>query len=98
MGRVNTTSAPSAVMVTNTGSMPQPVHGRMNGTPGHWQDYASTKRLPRRCLPWGPAAHSTSRSRPVPQVTGAAPSLVVDGINEEEGGVNVKRHGNQLEG
>ena len=43
---VNTTSAPSAVTVTNTGNMPQPVRGRMNGTPGQWQDFASTNDCP----------------------------------------------------
>src|SRR4029434_5771690 len=43
---VNTTSAPRAVTVTNTGSMPQPARGRMNGTPGQWQEFASTNDCP----------------------------------------------------
>src|SRR5205085_12428126 len=44
--RVNTTSAPIAVTVTNTGTMPQPVLGRFNGTPGQWENFASTNDCP----------------------------------------------------
>ena len=43
---VNTTSAPRAVTVTNTGSTPQPVRGRMNGSPGQWQNFAFTNDCP----------------------------------------------------
>jgi hypothetical protein len=86
--RVNTTSAPSAVMVTNTGSVPQPISGRMNGTPGHWQDYASTNDCP-TMLAVG--ASCTLNITFTPTATGdrGGAFLVIDGINEEEGGVNV---------
>ena len=84
---VNTTSAPRAVTVTNTGSTPQPVRGRMNGRQVNGKT-SLTQTIARRCLPWVPAAHSTSLSGPVLQVAGA-PTLVVDGIFEEEGFVNL---------
>jgi len=82
---VNTTSAPSAVTVTNTGSLPQPVHGRMNGAP--WQDYAYANDCP-SMLAVG--ARCTFTITFTPGATGwRGASLLVDGLNEEEGGVNV---------
>lgn len=39
---VNTTSAPKAVTVTNTGNVPQPVLARINGSPGIWEDFTQT--------------------------------------------------------
>ena len=85
--RVNTTSAPSAVTVTNTGSMPQPVRGRMNGTPGQWQGFASTNGCP-TMLAVG--ASCTLNITFTPSASGRrGASLVVDGINDEEGFVNV---------
>ena len=85
--RANTTSAPSAVTVTNTGSMPQPVRGRMNGTPGQWQGFASTNDCP-TMLAVG--ASCTLNITFTPSATSRRGAfLIVDGINEEEGYVNV---------
>ena len=72
---LNTASAPKSVTLTNTGSEPQPVYGRVNGSPGHWQDFTLTNDCPSK-LPWVRAAHSTSRSRRVPQVTAWPPSFL----------------------
>ena len=85
--RVNTTSAPSAVTVTNTGSMPQPVRGRFGGTPGQWENFASTNDCP-TMLAVG--ASCTLNITFTPSATGGwGAYLVVDGINDEEGFVNV---------
>jgi hypothetical protein len=85
--RVNTTSAPSAVTVTNTGSMPQPVRGRMNGTPGQWENFASTNDCP-TMLAVG--ASCTLNITFTPSATGRrGASLTVDGTFEEEGFVNL---------
>lgn len=67
---VNTTSGPRAVTVTNTGSTPQPVLGRMGGTPGQWQDFALTNDCPSR-LAGGANCTSASLSGRVLQVAGA---------------------------
>ena len=84
---VHTTSAPRAVTVTNTGNMPQPVRGRMNGTPGQWQDFASTNDCP-SMLAVG--ASCTFNITFTPSAAGGrGASLIVDGLNDEEGGVNV---------
>jgi hypothetical protein len=84
---INTTSAPSAVTVINTGNMPQPVRGRMNGTPGQWQNFASTNDCP-TMLAVG--ASCTFNITFTPSATGwRGAYLVVDGINDEEGFVNV---------
>ena len=84
---VNTTSAPRAVTVTNTGSTPQPVSGRMNGTAGQWQGFASTNDCP-TMLTVG--ASCTLNITFTPSATGGwGAYLVVDGINDEEGFVNV---------
>jgi hypothetical protein len=84
---VNTTSAARAVTVTNTGSTPQPVRGRINGTPGQWQAFASTNDCP-TMLPVG--ASCTLKITFMPSATGGWRAyLVVDGINDEEGFVNV---------
>ena len=84
---VNTTSAQRAVTLTNTGNMPQPVRGRVNGTPGQWQGFASTNDCP-TMLAVGASCilHITF----TPSATGGwGADLVVDGINDEEGFVNV---------
>ncbi len=82
---VNTTSAPRAVTVTNTGSMPQPVHGRVNGAP--WRDYAYTADCPSMIAV---GASCTLNISFTPGATGdRGASLLVDGLNEEEGGVNL---------
>ena|SRR5437667_820899 len=84
---VNTTSAPRAVTVTNTGSTPQPVRGRINGTPGQWQDFASTNDCP-TMLAVG--ASCTLNISFTPSATGGRGAvLVVDGTNDEESFVNV---------
>jgi hypothetical protein len=84
---VNTTSAPRAVTVTNTGSTPQPVRGRINGTPGQWQDFASTNDCP-TMLAVG--ASCTLNITFTPSATGSRGAvLVVDGTNDEGGFVNV---------
>jgi hypothetical protein len=84
---VSTTSAPRAVTLTNTGNMPQPVRGRMNGPPGQWQGFASTNDCP-TMLAVG--ASCTLNITFTPSATGAwGAILVVDGSNDEEGFVNV---------
>jgi hypothetical protein len=84
---VNTTSAPRAVTVTNTGSTPQPVRGRINGLPGQWQGFASTNDCP-LMLPAGASCTLTVTFTPS-RTGGWSAYLVVDGINDEEGIVNV---------
>jgi hypothetical protein len=84
---VNTASAPRAVTVTNTGRTPQPVRGRINGTPGQWEDFASTNDCP-TMLAVG--ASCTFNITFTPSATGGRGAmLVVDGTNDEEGFVNV---------
>ena len=84
---VNTTSAPIAVTVTNTGSTPQPVRGRINGPPGQWQDYAYTNDCPSMIAV---GASCTFNITFTPSATGGwGAYLVVDGINDEEGFVNL---------
>ena len=88
---VDTTSAPRAVTVINTGTMPQPVRGRMNGTPGQWQAFASTNDCP-TMLPVG--ASCTLKITFTPTAPGGwGAYLVVDGINDEEGFVYVEGTG-----
>ena len=43
---LNTSSAQKSVTLTNTGSAPQPVFGRVNGPPGNWQDFTQTNDCP----------------------------------------------------
>ena len=84
---VGTTSAPSAVTVTNTGNMPQAVRGRIGGTPGQWQNFASTNDCP-TMLAVG--ASCTLHITFTPSATGSrGAALVVDGLNDEEAFVNV---------
>jgi hypothetical protein len=87
---VNTTSAPRAVTLTNTGSTPQPVRGRMNGS--QWQDYASTNDCPSMIAV---GASCTFNITFTPSATGGRGAvLVVDGIFDEEGLVNLGGTGN----
>jgi hypothetical protein len=89
---VNTTSAPRAVTLTNTGRTSQPVSPRMNGL--NWQDFAYTSDCPstiavgasctfnitfrpKATIPPGPCAWPAS---PCTEIG----LLVVDGIDEEE--------------
>ena len=84
---VNTTSAQRAVTLTNTGNMPQPVRGRVNGTPGQWQDFAHTNDCP-SMLAVG--ASCTFNITFTPSAAGGrGASLIVDGLNDEEASVNV---------
>jgi hypothetical protein len=84
---LNTTSAPKAVTLTNTGSTPQPVRGRIGGTPGQWQDYAYTNDCPSMLAV---NASCTFNITFTPSATASRhATLVVDGIFEEEGFVNL---------
>lgn len=84
---VNTTSTPRAVTVTNTGSTPQPVFSRIGGTPGQWENFASTNDCP-TMLSVG--ASCTLKITFTPSATGRrGAELTVDGIFEEEGFVNI---------
>ena len=88
---VNTTSAQRAVTLTNTGNMPQPVRGRVNGTPGQWQNYVFTSDCP-SMLAVG--AGCTFNITFTPSATGGRGAfLYVDGIFEEEGFVNLSGTG-----
>jgi hypothetical protein len=86
--RVNTTSAPSAVTVTNTGSMPQPVRGRFNGTPGQWENFVPTNDCPTMLAVGATCTLSITFT---PSATGSRVAyLHVDGINEDyDGSVTV---------
>ena len=82
---VSRTSAPNAVTVTNTGNMPQPVRGRINGELG--RDYAYTTDCPSMLAAGGSCTLQVTFT---PSATGfRGASLLVDGLNEEEGGVNL---------
>jgi len=84
---VNTTSAPRAITVTNAGRTPQPVNGRIDGPPGHWQNYAYTTNCPSTIAV---GASCTFNITFTPTATGdRAAVLVVDGSNDEEGFVNL---------
>ena len=84
---VHTTSAPRTVTVSNTGNVPQPVRGRMNGAPGQWQDFAHTNDCP-AMLAVG--ASCTFNITFTPSIAGGRGALlVVDGLDDEEGLVDV---------
>jgi len=84
---VNTTSVPRVVTVTNTGSTPQPVGGRLNGPPGQWQDFAFTNDCPSRLVAGASCTFNLSFT---PSATGGrGGTLVVDGTFEEGGLVSV---------
>jgi hypothetical protein len=84
---VNTTSAPRAVTVTNTGDTPQAVFGRINGPPKQWQNFALTNDCS-SMLAVG--ASCTFNITFTPSTTGGrGVYLIVDGIFEEEGFINV---------
>ena len=88
---VNTTSAPRAVTVTNTGTTPQPVLGRINGTPGQWQNFASTNDCPTMLVA---GASCTFNITFTPSAKGGrGATLYVDGTFDEEGFVNVRGTG-----
>jgi len=82
---VNTISAPIAVTVTNTGSTPQPVSGRINGM--LYRDFAFTNDCPSRLVG---GASCTFNITFRPGATGGRGAiLILDGLFEEEGLVNV---------
>jgi len=84
---VHATSAPRAVTLTNTGSTPQPVFGRMNGEPGQWQDFTFTSDCPSMLVV---GARCTFNIRFAPSAAGLrGATLNVDGIFDEEASVNV---------
>jgi hypothetical protein len=84
---IDTASASRAVTVTNTGSTPQPVHGRFTGAPGQSHDFAQTSDCP-SMLAVG--ASCTFNVTFTPSATGTrGATLNVDGIFDEEGLVNV---------
>ena len=84
---VNTTSAPTAVTLTNTGSTPQPVHARVNGPPGQLQDFAFTNDCPSR-IAVGASCTFTITFKPS-ATGGRGATLLVDGTFEEEGLLSV---------
>jgi hypothetical protein len=82
---VSTTSAPRTVAVANTGDTPQPVRGRMNG--GNFAEFAQTNDCPSMIAV---GASCTFNITFTPSGTGwRGGSLIFDGLNEEEGFVNV---------
>jgi hypothetical protein len=82
---VNTTSAPSTVILTNTGNMPQPVSARMNGF--DFADFTQTNDCPSTLAVGASCTFSISFT---PSAAGPrAGILVVDGLLEEEGLVNL---------
>ena len=84
---LHTTSAPISVTLTNTGSEPQPVFGRVNGSPGNWQDFTLTNDCPSKI------AVGTSCTFKItfrPSATGNRIAyLIFDGVFDEEGIVNL---------
>ena len=84
---LNTASAPKSVTLTNTGSEPQPVYGRVNGSPGHWQDFTLTNDCPSKI---GVGASCIFNITFTPSATGNRVAyLFVDGVFDEEAMVNL---------
>ena len=84
---VNTTSAPRSVTLTNTGGMPQPVVGRIGGSPGVWEDFVQTNNCPAKLAV---GASCTFNITFTPSATGnRGATIVFDGFFEEEGAVNL---------
>ncbi|HKF68716.1 MAG TPA: choice-of-anchor D domain-containing protein, partial [Vicinamibacterales bacterium] len=82
---VNTTSVPSAVILTNTGSTLQPVSARMNGV--NFADFTQTNDCSSSLAVGASCTFNISFT---PSATGARFGiLVVDGFLEEEGLVNL---------
>jgi hypothetical protein len=84
---VNTTSAAKAVTLTNTGGMPQPVFGRIGGSPGQWQDFAFTTDCPSTIAVGASCTFNITFTPSAAASVGA--SLVVDGFFEQEAFVNL---------
>jgi Bacterial Ig-like domain (group 2) len=82
---VNTTSAPRAVTLTNTGSTPQPVLVRING--GNFADFAQTNDCP-SMIAVGASCTFNITFRPS-AFGGRVAILEVDGTFDEEGVVNL---------
>jgi hypothetical protein len=86
---VNTTSAPIAVTLTNTGSTPQPVSARMNGF--NYADFTQTNDCP-PMIAAGASCTFTIAFRPS-ATGGRVGILVVDGSSEfERNPVGGQRH------
>ena|SRR5947209_5049144 len=84
---VNTTSAPIAVTVTNSGSVPQPVSAEINGMPGQWQRFASSSDCPTMLAVGANCTVSITFTPSAGGMWGAY--LVVDGIDGEQGVINI---------
>jgi hypothetical protein len=88
---VNTTSAPLAVTVTNTGGAPQPVVGRINGSPGVWENFAQTNNCPSRIAVGASCMFTITFT---PSATGnRSATLFFDGWFDEEAAVNLSGTG-----
>ncbi len=84
---LNTTGAPNSVTLTNTGSEPQPVFGRVNGSPVIWQDFTLTNDCPSKIAV---GASCTFNITFRPSATGNRIAyLMFDGVFDEEGSVNL---------
>jgi len=84
---LNTTSAPKSVTLTNTGSTPQAVFGRVNGPPGNWQDFRVTNDCPSNIAA---GASCTFNITFTPSATGNRIAfLFFDGVFDEEAMVNL---------
>lgn len=91
---LNTTSAPKSVTLTNTGSTAQPVFGRVNGPPGHWQDFTVTNDCPSKLAV---SASCTFNITFTPSAAGNRIAyLFVDGVFDEEAMVNLAGFGTAL--
>jgi hypothetical protein len=84
---VNTTSAPKAVILTNTGGMPQPVFARIDGSPGQWQDFVLTTDCPTTIAVGASCTFNITFTPSAAATVGA--SLIVDGFFEQEAFVNL---------
>ena len=88
---LNTTSAPKSVTLTNTGSESQPVYGRVNGSPGNWQDFTLTNDCPAKIAVGASCTFNIT-------FTSSAPAnriafLFFDGVFDEEVMVNLMGFG-----
>ncbi len=84
---LNTTSDPKSVTLTNTGSEPQPVFGRVNGSPGNWQDFTLTNDCPSK-IAVGASCTFNITFRPS-AIGNRIAYLIFDGVFDEEGSVNL---------
>jgi hypothetical protein len=81
------TSATKSVTLTNTGSTPQPVVGRVGGPPGNWEDFTLTSDCPSK-IAVGASCTFNITFRPSAPGTRTA-YIDFDGVFEEEGTVGL---------